>query len=73
MAKRSKQDYRRGNFLSRDIGKLPGKKPVVVRMIDRTILTASTRPNCFSRDEAHYMAAIGMLATDRTPLTKVVA
>jgi len=50
VAKRSKQDFRRGNFLSRDIGKLPGHKAVVVRMIDRTILTASTRPNCFSRD-----------------------
>lgn len=43
-------DFRRGNFLSRDIGKLAGERPVIVRMIDRTILTASTRPNCFSAD-----------------------
>lgn len=68
MRKAPKTGFMRGNVLSKDLAMFDGK-PIVLRMMKKSILTAASRSSKITRDEAHYLAAMSLYAGNREPLT----
>lgn len=66
--KNPKLDYKKLCILSRKIAIVKGR-PVVLRLIDNTILTNSMRSSKVSIDDAHCLAAMSLYSYCNDPLS----
>jgi len=72
LAKKPATGYMRGNMLSRDLA-FYNDRPIVLRMLNKAILTGSCRSPKITRDECHYLACMSLQSGGLEPILEKVS